>query len=421
MSLKDEALNYHRNNPPGNGKLEVVAKTPVRNLHDLALAYTPGVAEPAKIISRDVSKIYDYTVKGNLVAVVSDGSSVLGLGNVGAYAAVPVMEGKAILFKMLAGVDAFPICLSTNSPEQVVETVKRIAPIFGGINLEDIGAPSCFEIEAQLRKELDIPVFHDDQHGTAVVVLAGLINALKVVDKKLGEVRVVINGAGAAGLAVSKFLLKAGAKNLTVCDSKGAIYEGRPYNMNPYKEEVAHFTNIERREGKLSDIIKDADVFIGLSVAGVVSQEMVKSMADDAIVFAMANPIPEIMPDEALKAGAKVVATGRSDFPNQINNVLGFPAIFRGALDVRASEINEEMKIAAAHAIASLVSEDELSEEYIITSPLDPRVMPQEAAAVAEAAIKSGVARIKVDPKEVAEHTRKLVALQKKKNPQLFS
>ncbi|MEX2750273.1 MAG: NADP-dependent malic enzyme, partial [Candidatus Freyarchaeota archaeon] len=367
------------------------------------------------------SKIYDYTVKGNLVAVVSDGSSVLGLGNVGAYAAVPVMEGKAILFKMLAGVDAFPICLSTNSPEQVVETVKRIAPIFGGINLEDIGAPSCFEIEAQLRKELDIPVFHDDQHGTAVVVLAGLINALKVVDKKLGEVRVVINGAGAAGLAVSKFLLKAGAKNLTVCDSKGAIYEGRPYNMNPYKEEVAHFTNIERREGKLSDIIKDADVFIGLSVAGVVSQEMVKSMADDAIVFAMANPIPEIMPDEALKAGAKVVATGRSDFPNQINNVLGFPAIFRGALDVRASEINEEMKIAAAHAIASLVSEDELSEEYIITSPLDPRVMPQEAAAVAEAAIKSGVARIKVDPKEVAEHTRKLVALQKKKNPQLFS
>jgi len=276
MSLKDEALNYHRNNPPGNGKLEVVAKTPVRNLHELALAYTPGVAEPSKIISRDASKIYDYTVKGNLVAVVSDGSSVLGLGNVGAYAAVPVMEGKAILFKMLAGVDAFPICLSTNKPEEVVETVKRIAPIFGGINLEDIGAPSCFEIEAQLKKELDIPVFHDDQHGTAVVVLAGLINALKVVDKKLGEVRVVINGAGAAGLAVSKFLVKAGVKNLTVCDSKGAIYEGRPYNMNPYKEEVAHFTNIERREGKLSDIIKDADVFIGLSVAGVLTLSATK-------------------------------------------------------------------------------------------------------------------------------------------------
>ncbi len=420
MTLREKALDYHRNNTPGNGKLEVIAKTPVRNPMDLALAYTPGVAEPARMISKDVSQIYDYTVKGNLVAVISDGSSVLGLGNIGPYAAVPVMEGKAILFKMLAGLDAFPICLETTDPSKVVETVKTIAPIFGGINLEDIGAPSCFEVESRLKKELDIPVFHDDQHGTAVVVLAGLINALKVVGKKLGEVRIVVNGAGAAGLAVSKFLLNAGVKDLSVCDREGAIYEGRTYNMNTYKEQIAKITNKERIEGTLSDLLNGADVFIGLSVAGVVSQEMVALMADDSVIFAMANPVPEIMPDEALGAGAKIVATGRSDFPNQINNVLGFPGIFRGALDVRASDINEEMKIAAAHAIASLVSEQELSEKYIITSPLDPRVMPEEAAAVAEAAMRSGVARIKVNPREVAEHTKKLVNLQKKRTPQLF-
>jgi len=420
LSLVEMALDYHRNNPPGNGKLEVVAKTPVRNLQDLALAYTPGVAEPARAISKDLSKIYDYTVKGNLVAVVSDGTSVLGLGNIGPYAAVPVMEGKAILLKMLAGVDAFPICLATSDPGEVVESVKAIAPIFGGINLEDIGAPSCFEVESRLKKELDIPVLHDDQHGTAVVVLAGLINALKVVGKKLEEVHVVINGAGAAGLAVSKFLLKAGVKDLSLCDSQGAIYEGRTHNMNPYKEEIARVTNKKKIEGKLSDLIKDADVFIGLSVAGVVTRQMVESMADDPIVFAMANPVPEIMPDEALEAGAKVVATGRSDFPNQVNNVLGFPGIFRGALNVRSSEINEEMKIAAAHAIASIVPEEKLSEKNIITSPLNPRVMPEEAAAVAEAAMKSGVARIKLKPREVAEHTRKLVNLQKKRTPKLF-
>jgi malate dehydrogenase (oxaloacetate-decarboxylating) len=414
------ALNYHRNNPPGNGKLEVIAKTPVRNAKDLALAYTPGVAEPASAISKDSSKIYDYTVKGNLVAVVSDGTSVLGLGNIGPYAAVPVMEGKAILFKILAGVDAFPICLAAKNPSEVVEAVKAIAPIFGGINLEDIGAPACFEVESRLKEELDIPVLHDDQHGTAVVVLAGLINALKVVGKKMEEVRVVINGAGAAGLTVSKFLLNAGVKDLSLCDSQGAIYEGRTQNMNPYKEEIAHITNKKRIQGKLSDLMKDADVFIGLSVAGVATRQMVESMADDQIVFAMANPVPEIMPDEALKAGAKVVATGRSDFPNQINNVLGFPGIFRGALDVRASNINEEMKIAAAHAIASLVPEEKLSEKYIIISPLDPRVMPEEAAAVAEAAMKSGVARIKINPREVAEHTRELVNLQKKRTPKLF-
>lgn len=420
MSLREMALDYHRDNPPGNGKLEVVAKTPVRNLKDLALAYTPGVAEPARMISKDVSKIYDYSIKGNLVAVVSDGSSVLGLGGIGPYAAVPVMEGKAILFKMLAGVDAFPICLDTKDPDKVVETVKIIAPIFGGINLEDIGAPTCFEIESRLKKELDIPVFHDDQHGTAVVVLAGLINALRVVGKKLGEVRIVVNGAGAAGTAVSKFLLNAGVKDLTVCDRRGAIYEGRAYNMNIYKEEIAKVTNKERTEGTLSDLLRGTDVFIGLSVGGIVNREMVASMADESIVFAMANPVPEIMPDEALAAGAKVVATGRSDFSNQINNVLGFPGIFRGALDVRALDINEEMKIAAARAIASLVSEEELSEKYIITSPLDTRVMPEEAAAVAEAAIKSGVARIKLNSREVAEHTRKLVKLQKKRTPQLF-
>ncbi|MGQ9723231.1 MAG: NAD(P)-dependent malic enzyme [Candidatus Jordarchaeum sp.] len=420
MSLRELALAYHRDNLPGNGKLEVVAKTPVRNLEDLALAYTPGVAEPARLISKDISKIYDFTIKGNLVAVVSDGSSVLGLGGIGPYAALPVMEGKAILFKMLAGVDAFPICLKTGDPDKVVETVNTIAPIFGGINLEDIGAPSCFKIESRLKKELAIPVFHDDQHGTAVVVLAGLTNALKVVGKKLDEVRVIVNGAGAAGLAVSKFLLNAGVKDLSVCDREGAIFEGRTRNMNIYKEEIAKVTNRERIEGKLPDLMKDADVFIGLSVGGVVNREMVASMADNPIVFAMANPVPEIMPDEALKAGAKVVATGRSDFPNQINNVLGFPGIFRGALDVRASDINEEMKIAAAHAIASLISEQELSEKYIITSPLDPRVMPEEAAAVAEAAMKSGVARIKVNPREVAEHTKKLVNIQKKRTPQLF-
>ncbi|MEM2144066.1 MAG: malic enzyme-like NAD(P)-binding protein, partial [Candidatus Jordarchaeaceae archaeon] len=376
MSLLEMALNYHRNNPPGNGKLEVISKTPVRNLNDLALAYTPGVAEPAREISKNLSKIYDYTVKGNLVAVVSDGTSVLGLGNIGPYAALPVMEGKAILFKMLAGVDAFPICLAAGDPDKVVESVKAIAPIFGGINLEDIAAPSCFEVESRLRKELDIPVFHDDQHGTAVVVLAGLINALKVVGKKLNEVQIVVNGAGAAGLAVSKFLLSAGVKDLSLCDSQGAIYEGRTQNMNPYKEEIAHITNKKKIKGKLSDLMKDADVFIGLSVAGVVTREMVEAMADDAIVFAMANPVPEIMPHEALEAGAKVVATGRSDFPNQVNNVLGFPGIFRGALDTRSSEINEQMKLAAAHAIASIIPEEELSEKSIIPSPLNPQVIP---------------------------------------------
>lgn len=420
MSLLEMALNYHRNNPPGNGKLEVISKTPVRNLKDLALAYTPGVAEPAKEISKDLSKIYDYTVKGNLVAVVSDGTSVLGLGNIGPYAALPVMEGKAILFKMLAGVDAFPICLAARDPDKVVESVKAIAPIFGGINLEDIAAPSCFEVESRLRKELDIPVFHDDQHGTAVVVLAGLINALKVVGKKLDEVQIVVNGAGAAGLAVSKFLLNAGVKDLSLCDTQGAIYEGRTQNMNPYKEEIAHVTNRRKMKGKLSDLMKDADVFIGLSVAGVVTQEMVESMANDAIVFAMANPVPEIMPYEALEAGAKVVATGRSDFPNQVNNVLGFPGIFRGALDTRASEINEQMKLAAAYAIASIIPEEELSEKNIIPTPLNPQVMPEEAAAVAEAAIKSGVARMKIKPSEVAENTRKLIELQKKRTPTLF-
>jgi len=391
MNLNEEALKLHEEN---RGKIEVISKTEVKNMHDLAVVYTPGVAEPCRKIHQDVSQVYKYTTKGNMVAVVTDGTAVLGLGDIGPEAALPVMEGKAVLFKHFAGVDAFPICLATKDPDKIVEAVTLIAPSFGGINLEDISAPRCFEIEERLKKILDIPVFHDDQHGTAIVVLSGLINALKVVGKEMDKIKVVVNGAGASAIAVLKFLMLAGVKNAILCDSKGIIYEGRKENMNPVKEKMAKITNKDKIKGTLADAIVGADVFLGLSVAGVLKPEMVKTMASNSIIFAMANPTPEIMPDIAKAAGARIVATGRSDFPNQVNNCLGFPAIFKGAFKVRASNINEEMKLAAAHAIASIITENELNEDNIIPNAFNPRVVEVESEAVAKAAIESGVARI---------------------------
>ncbi|OEU55163.1 MAG: malate dehydrogenase [Desulfuromonadales bacterium C00003096] len=391
MNIYEEALKLHEEN---KGKIEVISKTEVKNMHDLAVVYTPGVAEPCRKIHEKTSEVYKYTSKGNMVAVVTDGTAVLGLGDIGPEAALPVMEGKAVLFKHFAGVDAFPICLATKDPDKIVEAVTLIAPSFGGINLEDISAPRCFEIEERLKKILDIPVFHDDQHGTAIVVLSGLINALKVVGKDLDKIKVVVNGAGASAIAVLKFIMSAGVKNAILCDSKGIIYEGRKENMNSVKEEMAKITNKEKIKGTLADAIVGADVFLGLSVAGALKPEMVKTMASDSIIFAMANPTPEIMPDEAKAAGARIVATGRSDFPNQVNNCLGFPAIFKGALKVRASQINEKMKLAAAYALASLISEDELNDENVIADVFDPRVVERESEAVAKAAIESGVARI---------------------------
>jgi len=391
MNIYEEALKLHEEN---RGKIEVISKTEVKDMHDLAVVYTPGVAEPCRKIHQDISLVYKYTNKGNMVAVVTDGTAVLGLGDIGPEAALPVMEGKAVLFKHFAGVDTFPICLATKDPDKIVEAVTLIAPSFGGINLEDIPAPRCFEIEERLKKILDIPVFHDDQHGTAIVVLSGLINALKVVGKDLDKIKVVVNGAGASAIAVLKFIMSAGVKNAILCDSKGIIYEGRKENMNPVKEAMSKVTNREKIKGTLADAIVGADVFLGLSVAGALKSEMVKTMASDAIIFAMANPTPEIMPDLAKAAGARIVCTGRSDFPNQVNNCLGFPAIFKGALKVRASEINEKMKLAAAYALASLISEDELSDDNVIADAFDPRVVERESEAVAQAAIESGVARI---------------------------
>jgi len=393
MNIYEEALKLHEEN---RGKIEVISKTEVKDMHDLAVVYTPGVAEPCRKIHDKTSEVYKYTSKGNMVAVVTDGTAVLGLGDIGPEAALPVMEGKAVLFKHFAGVDAFPICLATKDPDKIVEIVTLIAPGFGGINLEDISAPRCFEIEERLKKTLDIPVFHDDQHGTAIVVLSGLINALKVVGKDLDKIKVVVNGAGASAIAVLKFIMSAGVKNAILCDSKGTIYEGRKENMNSVKEEMAKVTNRKMIKGTLADAIVGADVFLGLSVAGVLKPEMVKTMASNSIIFAMANPTPEIMPDEAKKAGARIVATGRSDFPNQVNNCLGFPAIFKGALKVRASQINEEMKLAAAYALASLISEDELNNDNVIANVFDPRVVEVESEAVAKAAIESGVARVTV-------------------------
>ncbi len=405
VSLREEALHIHRIN---KGKLESKSKIPVRNAKDLSLAYSPGVAEPCKDIHEDKDKVYEYTMKGNMVAVVSDGTAVLGLGNIGPEAALPVMEGKAVLFKSFAGVDAFPICLNTTDVDKIVETVKLLEPTFGGVNLEDIAAPACFEVEERLKKETDIPIFHDDQHGTAIVTVAGLVNALKIVGKEMSSIRVVANGAGAAGIAIIKLLRSYGVRDIIMCDTKGAIFEGRPYGMNGMKDEVAKYTNSERIEGSLADVVKGADVFIGVSAAGALTKEMVQSMNEKSIIFAMANPTPEIMPEEAKEAGAAVIGTGRSDFPNQVNNVLAFPGIFRGALDVRATQINEEMKVAAVEAIASLVSEDELNADYVIPAPFDARVAPAVAAGVAKAAMETGVARIKVDPKEVAEKTKQL-------------
>jgi malate dehydrogenase (oxaloacetate-decarboxylating) len=410
LTLREEALHMHRIN---KGKLESKSKVPVRNAHDLSLAYSPGVAEPCKDIYEKPEMVYDYTMKGNMVAVVSDGTAVLGLGNIGPEAALPVMEGKAVLFKSFAGVDAFPICLNTTDVDKIVETVKLLEPTFGGVNLEDIAAPNCFVIEERLKKEANIPIFHDDQHGTAIVTVAGLVNALKLIDKKMTEIKVVANGAGAAGIAIIKLLYSYGVRDIIMCDTKGAIYEGRPHGMNTVKAEVAKFTNRDNLDGSLADVIKGADVFIGVSVAGALTKEMVASMNSDSIIFAMANPVPEIMPEEAKEAGAKVVGTGRSDFPNQVNNVLAFPGIFRGALDVRATHINEKMKVAAVEAIANLISPDELNADYVIPGPFDPRVAPDVAAAVAKAAMETGVARIKVDPEEVKEKTKRLAIIGK--------
>ncbi|KAB2487417.1 NAD(P)-dependent malic enzyme [Priestia endophytica] len=409
MSLKEEALHIHRMN---QGKLESKAKVPVKNAKDLSLAYSPGVAEPCKAIYDDVNKVYEYTMKGNMVAVVSDGTAVLGLGNIGPEASLPVMEGKAVLFKSFAGVDAFPICLNTTDVDKIVETVKLLEPTFGGVNLEDIAAPNCFEIEERLKKETNIPVFHDDQHGTAIVTVAGLLNALKLVGKSMSEIKVVANGAGAAGIAIIKLLYRYGVRDVVMCDSKGAIFEGRSYGMNDVKKEVASYTNRDRVEGDLADVIREADVFIGVSVEGALTKEMVQTMNTDPIIFAMANPTPEIMPEDAKEAGAKVIGTGRSDFPNQVNNVLAFPGIFRGALDVRATHINEKMKMAAVEAIAGLISEEELNADYVIPAPFNPEVAPAVAAAVAKAAMETGVARIEVNPEEVAEKTRKLTIIE---------
>ncbi|QQZ10624.1 NAD(P)-dependent malic enzyme [Heyndrickxia vini] len=410
MTLREEALHMHRIN---KGKLESKSKVAVRNAKDLSLAYSPGVAEPCKMIYDKPETVYEYTMKGNMVAVVTDGTAVLGLGNIGPEAALPVMEGKAVLFKSFAGVDAFPICLNTTDVDKIVETVKLMEPTFGGVNLEDIAAPNCFAVEERLKKEANIPVFHDDQHGTAIVTVAGLVNALKLVGKKMSEIKVVASGAGAAGIAIIRLLYHYGVRDIIMCDSKGAIFEGRTNGMNGIKSEVAKYTNRERKEGTLADVIEGADVFIGVSVAGALSKEMVESMKTDSIIFAMANPDPEIMPDDAKLAGAKVIGTGRSDFPNQVNNVLAFPGIFRGALDVRATHINEEMKIAAVEAIAELIDETELNADYVIPRPFDPRVAPAVAAAVAKAAMETGVARIKVDPEEVRERTKRLAIIGK--------
>lgn len=390
MNYFEESLKLHEEKV---GKLEIRSKVSVNTREDLSLAYTPGVAEPCRRIHENEEDVYKYTSKGNIVAVVTDGTAVLGLGDIGPKAGLPVMEGKAILFKEFADVDAFPICLDTKNVDEIVKTVKLIAPGFGGINLEDIGAPRCFEVEERLKKELDIPVFHDDQHGTAIVVLAGIINALKVVNKEIEDVKVVVNGAGAAGTAIAKLLLSTGVKNLIACDKVGILYRGIE-NVDDAKKELAKVTNPENLQGTLADALIGADVFIGVSAPGIVSQAMVRSMNKDSILFAMANPTPEIMPDEAKAAGARVIGTGRSDFPNQVNNVLAFPGIFRGALDVRAKEINEEMKIAAAYAIASMVKDEELNENNVIPNALDRNVAANVSEAIKKAARESGAARL---------------------------
>lgn len=390
MNYFEESLKLHERHA---GKMEITSKVKVVTRDDLSLAYTPGVAEPCRKIHENEDDVYKYTSKGNMVAVVTDGTAVLGLGDIGPKAGLPVMEGKSILFKEFAGVNAFPICLDTKEPDEIVNIVKMIAPGFGGINLEDISAPRCFEVEEKLKKELDIPVFHDDQHGTAIVVLAGVINALKVVGKDIKDVKVVVNGAGAAGTAISKLLLVGGVTNLIVCDKVGILYDGIE-GVDYAKQDLAKITNTEHLKGDLSLALKGADVFIGVSAPGIVSKEMVSSMNKDSILFAMANPTPEIMPDLAKEAGAKVMGTGRSDFPNQVNNVLVFPGVFKGALEVRAREINEEMKLAAAYAIASMIPDEELNDENVLPNALDKSVSDRVAEAVKKAARETGVARI---------------------------
>ena len=391
MDYAKESLKKHAE---WKGKLEVVATVPVKTKEDLSLAYTPGVAEPCLAIQKDVNRSYELTRRWNLCLVVTDGTAVLGLGDIGPEAGMPVMEGKCVLFKSFGDVDAFPLCIKSKDVDEIVNTIYLISGSFGGVNLEDIAAPRCFEIERKLKEKCDIPIFHDDQHGTAVITLAGLTNALKVVNKKKENVRIVINGAGAAAISITRLLLSDGFRDIILCDRRGAIYEGRSEGMNPIKEEIALLTNRERKAGSLADMLVGADVFIGVSAPGMVTTEMVRTMKKDAVVFACANPTPEIYPDEAKAGGAAVIATGRSDYPNQINNVLAFPGIFRGAFDVRASDINDEMKIAAARALAGLIGDAELSPDYVIPKAFDPRVGKAVAAAVAEAARRSGVARI---------------------------
>lgn len=390
MDIREKALSEHEK---WKGKIEVISRAVVNNKEDLAVCYTPGVAAPCLEISKDTGLSYKYTRRANLVAVVTDGSAVLGLGDIGPEAGMPVMEGKCALFKVFADVDAFPLCIRSNDVDDIVNTVKLLAGSFGGVNLEDISAPRCFEIEAKLKERCDIPVFHDDQHGTAIVTAAAMLNALKVTKRKLQDIKVVTLGAGAAGIAIVKLLISMGLKDVVMCDRKGAIYKGRE-GLNDEKKKIAEISNKENKKGSLSDVLKGADVFIGVSAPNMLTQDMIRSMAKDPILFTMANPTPEIMPDEAKAAGAAVIGTGRSDFPNQINNVLAFPGIFRGALDVRASDINDEMKLAAAYAIAELVDEKDLSAEYIIPDAFDKRVAESVAEAVAKAAVKSGVARI---------------------------
>jgi len=391
MDYNAMSLEMHKKS---RGKIEIISKVKIADKEDLSVAYTPGVAEPCRKIHENKDDVYTYTAKGNLVAIVTDGTAVLGLGDIGPEAAMPVMEGKAVLFKEFSGVEAFPICVDTKDVDEIVQTVKHIAPSFGGVNLEDISAPRCFEIERRLKEELDIPVFHDDQHGTAIVTAAGLLNALKIVGKSIDTIKIVINGAGAAGISICQLLLGMGAKHIILMDRQGAICAGHNTN-NPAKEKIAEVTNPDRETGDLEAIIRGKDVFIGVSAPGVLTAEMVSSMAKDAIIFAMANPIPEIMPDEAKRGGARIIATGRSDFSNQINNVLVFPGVFKGALDVRASDITEGMKQAAAYAIAGIIPNAELREDYIIPDPFDKRVVAAVSKAVADEAVKSGIARNK--------------------------
>ncbi len=391
MDYAKESLRLHEE---WAGKIEVIATVPVKTKEDLSLAYTPGVAQPCLEIQKDVNKSYELTRRHNMCLVVTDGTAVLGLGDIGPEAGMPVMEGKCVLFKAFGDVDAFPLCVKSKDVDEIVNTIYMISGSFGGVNLEDISAPRCFEIERKLKEKCDIPIFHDDQHGTAVITLAGLVNALRLVGKKKENVKVVVNGAGAAAISITRLLLDDGFADITLCDRRGAIYEGRAEGMNPFKAEMARVTNRAMCQGTLADALQGADVFIGVSAPGAVTAEMVKTMAKDAILFACANPTPEIFPDEAKAGGARVIATGRSDFPNQVNNVLAFPGIFRGTFDVRASDINDEMKRAAAYAIAGLISEEELNEEYILPAAFDPRVGKAVAAAVAEAARRSGVARI---------------------------